>query len=387
MSSSGLPLLRVDRLSKRLGNRKIFDEVSFEVDAGTIVGISGPRGSGKRKLLDVITGNERADAGRIVFDGHDVTSTMAAGRRRLGMASSLYEPPVMRRILESWRPGTVEQRLRRAHKDVGSSHGATERDALIGDTLSMLDLHPYRTSKPHSLSAGLRQRALLGELLIGQPKLIVLDEPLKVLDEQTREPFLALLRGLAERTHTSVLLSDRSGHASRACNKLYFLEQGRLQAKDNAISIFINYRRGEDAGYAQALYQQLETAFERRHLFMDVEGNITPGADFTAVLRNQVQACDILLVVIGSRWADAVDDRGHRRLDEVGDWVRVEIVSALEAGKHVVPVLVGAAEMPREEDLPGPLRPLCRRQAVRLNAEGFRSDAQRLVRFLQSLGR
>jgi hypothetical protein len=105
------------------------------------------------------------------------------------------------------------------------------------------------------------------------------------------------------------------------------------------------------------------------------------------VLRNQVQACDILLVVIGSRWADAVDDRGHRRLDEVGDWVRVEIVSALEAGKHVVPVLVGAAEMPREEDLPGPLRPLCRRQAVRLNAEGFRSDAQRLVRFLQSLGR
>jgi hypothetical protein len=68
--------------------------------------------------------------------------------------------------------------------------------------------------------------------------------------------------------------------------------------------IFINYRRGDDAGFTQALYQRLESEFASGDLFMDVEGHIKPGDDFVEVLNAQVAASDVVLAVIGPRWAE-----------------------------------------------------------------------------------
>ena len=68
--------------------------------------------------------------------------------------------------------------------------------------------------------------------------------------------------------------------------------------------IFINYRRNDDPGFTQALYQRLEDDFASEDLFMDVEGQIKPGDDFVEVLSGRVSAADVMLVVIGPRWAD-----------------------------------------------------------------------------------
>jgi WD domain, G-beta repeat/TIR domain len=145
--------------------------------------------------------------------------------------------------------------------------------------------------------------------------------------------------------------------------------------------IFLNYRRGDDAGTVGRLFDRLEQTFPRDQLFMDVEGHIKAGDDYVDVLRRQVGECDVLLVVIGPRWLTITDETGRRRLDNPDDWVRVEIVSALQAGvkKRVIPVLVPGAEMPRAEDLPGDLKPLARKQAVRVTLERFKADAQGLV--------
>lgn len=69
--------------------------------------------------------------------------------------------------------------------------------------------------------------------------------------------------------------------------------------------IFINYRRGDDPGFTTALYMRLEEKFGAGNLFMDVEGGIKPGEDFVEVLRAQVAQCDVLLAVIGPRWASS----------------------------------------------------------------------------------
>lgn len=145
--------------------------------------------------------------------------------------------------------------------------------------------------------------------------------------------------------------------------------------------IFLNYRRGDDAGTVGRLFDQLEQVFGADKLFMDVEGRIRAGDDYVDVLRAQVAACDVLLAVIGPRWLTVADDTGRRRLDNPEDWVRVEIASALEAGtkKRVIPVLVPGGEMPRAEDLPPDLAALVRKQAVRITLERFRSDTQGLV--------
>jgi DNA segregation ATPase FtsK/SpoIIIE-like protein len=146
--------------------------------------------------------------------------------------------------------------------------------------------------------------------------------------------------------------------------------------------IFINYRRGDDPGFTQALFSHLEHAFSSDQLFIDIDG-IEPGMDFVQVLADQVAKCDIVLTVIGKGWIDARDEQNTRRLDNPEDFVRIEIVSALEQAKRVIPILVGNAAMPRSEELPEALKPLARRHAVRLTHDRFRSDTEGLIKSLQ----
>src|SRR5215471_5750872 len=142
--------------------------------------------------------------------------------------------------------------------------------------------------------------------------------------------------------------------------------------------IFINYRRGDDPGNTGRLFDQLEGVFARDRLFMDVD-SIPPGRNFVRFLEQQVAQCDVLLAVIGKNWIDARDEQGVRRLDKADDFVRIEITSALKQDKLVIPVLVQEAQMPKPDELPEAIRPLARRNAVRLTHERFRTDTQGLV--------
>jgi hypothetical protein len=146
--------------------------------------------------------------------------------------------------------------------------------------------------------------------------------------------------------------------------------------------IFINYRRGDDPQAAGRLFDRLQDIFEPQQLFLDVD-NIAPGLDFMHVLDERVSECDVVLAVIGKGWIDARDASGARRLDDPHDFVRIEITSALNQGKRVIPVLIGDTPMPHPEQLPEVLRPLARRNAVRLTHERFRADTQGLVKALE----
>jgi hypothetical protein len=139
--------------------------------------------------------------------------------------------------------------------------------------------------------------------------------------------------------------------------------------------IFINYRRNDDAGYTQALYQLLQREFGSADLFMDVEGSIRPGDDFVEVLNTQVGACDVMLAIIGPRWRQLLADR----VSDPVDFVAIEIRAAFDMGKRVIPVLVGGASMPRAEDLPEAIQLLARRHAVHLRHDRFNTDCQDLV--------
>jgi hypothetical protein len=144
-------------------------------------------------------------------------------------------------------------------------------------------------------------------------------------------------------------------------------------------TIFISYRHDDDPGFVQALYQKLEPRFPRGSVFMDVEGSIRAGDDFRKVVEDRVRQCEVLLAVIGPRWLDAQDEHGHRRLDSGDDLMRIEIVSALDGNKRVIPVLVNDAEMPRPNDLPDDARPLSWRRAILVRHERFAADCEGLI--------
>ncbi len=149
--------------------------------------------------------------------------------------------------------------------------------------------------------------------------------------------------------------------------------------------IFISYRREDSAAPTRRLYELLCARFGPTSVFIDVE-TIEIGADFTEVIDTKVRFCDGLVAVIGKAWLTTGDAAGHRRLDDPTDWVRLEIAAALGRGIKIIPVLVDGAPMPTARDLPGPLVPLARHQALDLRSARFEEDAGRLGAALERLG-
>jgi len=110
---------------------------------------------------------------------------------------------------------------------------------------------------------------------------------------------------------------------------------------------------------------------------MDIEGLIKPGDDFVAKLNRAVAACDVLLAVIGPRWAERLAERAG----DSTDFVVIEIAAALSQGKILIPVLVGGAAMPKE--LPGHIEKLAHIHAAHLRHESYNSDYQVLLKILK----
>jgi WD40 repeat protein len=145
--------------------------------------------------------------------------------------------------------------------------------------------------------------------------------------------------------------------------------------------IFISYRREETAYPAGWLYERLVEHFGQGQVFKDVD-SIELGDDFVEVITAAVAGCDVLLALIGDRWLTITGKDGRRRLEDPGDFVRLEIEAALTRNIRVIPVLVDGAEMPRSTDLPPSLAKLVRRQALELSPGRF--DTGRLLRVLDS---
>jgi hypothetical protein len=148
-------------------------------------------------------------------------------------------------------------------------------------------------------------------------------------------------------------------------------------------AVFVSYRRTDAQGWAGRLGDDLAEAFGDVARFFDLE-SIPPGADFLVEIERAVAQAEAALVLIGPRWLDAADPAGARRLDDPDDVVRLEIASALGRGIPVVPVLLGGASMPRGAELPEPLRPLARRNAVELTDSRWEYDRGRLFDALEA---
>lgn len=148
-------------------------------------------------------------------------------------------------------------------------------------------------------------------------------------------------------------------------------------------AVFISYRREDAAGFARALYNRLASEFGPERIFMDVD-TIAPGIDFVTEITTAVGNCRTLLAVIGDEWLSAKDAEGRRRIDVPDDYVRLEIANALNRNIRVVPVLIEDTHMPGSEDLPDEIKPLARRNALRLTNARFDADTQLLIDTLQS---
>jgi TIR domain len=145
--------------------------------------------------------------------------------------------------------------------------------------------------------------------------------------------------------------------------------------------IFLSYRREETDFPAGWLHDRLVAHFGHDQVFRDVD-DIPLGANFPEVIAKAVASCDVLLALIGSQWVTITDEEGRRRLDDPGDFVRLEIEAALQRGVLVIPILVRGAKMPQARQLPASLAELVHRNALQLSPTSFDFDTGRLLEVL-----
>jgi hypothetical protein len=147
--------------------------------------------------------------------------------------------------------------------------------------------------------------------------------------------------------------------------------------------IFISYRHADALPHARLLQVNLRERFADRPVFMDLD-SIEAGLDFEEVISDAINACGVMVVVIGPLWATVADEQGRRRLDEPDDYVRFGIRTALKRGIRVIPVLVEGAKPPRQQELPSDLQRLARLNAFEMSCDHrYQYDADRLMHIIE----
>lgn len=143
--------------------------------------------------------------------------------------------------------------------------------------------------------------------------------------------------------------------------------------------IFISYRRSDSAAMCDRIYTALVQHFGKDAIFKDID-NIPLGVNFGDYIRTVLAQSAVVLVVIGRTWLDVTDAAGHRRLDDPGDFVRLEIEVALARHIPVIPLLVDGAPMPNAERLPESLRGLLIQNGWEVHYDPyFETDIRRVI--------
>lgn len=210
------PLIAADELTKWYGPRLAVDRVSLSVDAGEIMGLLGPNGSGKTTILRILAGYLRPSAGRARIAGLDVVDDSLAARRCVGYVpedAPLYGGMMVREFL------SFMGRLKGL-----SPPGLGD---AVGVTMHRLRLDDVRETHVGKLSRGYRQRVAIAQALLGDPALLILDEPTNGLDPRQIIEMRELIRSLGGE-RTILVTSHILGEIERVADRVAILLDGRL---------------------------------------------------------------------------------------------------------------------------------------------------------------
>lgn len=211
-------MIQVEHLVKRYGGRTAVDDLTFTLEPGGIYGFLGPNGAGKSTTMNVMTGYIAADGGRVVIDGHDILRNPIAAKSCIGYLPEvppLYTDMTVREFL------LFAAQLKLVPK--------RERKEQIEMFLEKLSLSEVSGRLIRNLSKGYRQRVGLAQALVGNPKVLILDEPMVGLDPKQIIEMRELIKSLAGE-HTVILSSHILSEVSAVCDHILILSGGKLMA-------------------------------------------------------------------------------------------------------------------------------------------------------------
>ena len=210
-------MITVEHLIKRYGTYYALNDVSFSIGEGEIVGLLGPNGAGKSTTMNIVTGYLSATSGDVTVGGVSLAENPREVKRMIGYLPEL--PPV-------YPDMTVEEYLRFVYQLKGCE---LPRDEHIGEILDVVKLKDVRARLIRNLSKGYRQRVGIAQALIGDPKVIIFDEPTVGLDPKQILEVRNLIRSLGGK-HTVILSTHILAEVQAVCEKIVIIHRGSIIA-------------------------------------------------------------------------------------------------------------------------------------------------------------
>ena len=208
--------IEFDGLVKRFGKRTVLDDLSFHVPAGSVVGLLGPNGAGKSTAMRVLLGLQRPTTGHARILGHE--AGQAGFRDATRQVGAIIEAPPLYKNLSALH--NLEIRA--------TAKGLSMNDAAVREILNRVGLADRMDDPVGAFSLGMRQRVGIALALVGDPAIVVLDEPTNGLDPEGAVEVRDLVRELPERGATTLLCTHRLAEVEATCDYVVLLQQGRL---------------------------------------------------------------------------------------------------------------------------------------------------------------
>ncbi len=212
-------MIEIKNLTKRYGNGVALDNVSFTVKSGEILGFLGPNGAGKSTTMNIITGYISATSGTVEIDGHDNVTDSMECRKMIGYLPEI--PPL-------YNDMTVNEYLDFVYDIKKATQPRNEHIASILETVGIKDV-ASRLIK--NLSKGYKQRVGIAQALIGDPQILILDEPTVGLDPKQINEIRNVICELGK-NRTIILSSHILPEVSAICDRVIIINKGKIVAED-----------------------------------------------------------------------------------------------------------------------------------------------------------
>jgi putative ABC transport system ATP-binding protein len=216
-------VLKLKAVEKRFGERRVFGSVDLELAPGEYIAIVGESGAGKSTLLNIIAGLEPADAGEVNFEGRDLgalddDARTLLRRDRFGFVFQAFHVLPHLNVLDNVGLPLLLRGFDR-----------TVMESRASKVLAAVALAGREKSSPRELSGGELQRVAIARALVGEPKLVLADEPTGNLDQENARAVLALLKDQVKAHGAAGILVTHSEAAAAACDRRYRLTAGGLR--------------------------------------------------------------------------------------------------------------------------------------------------------------
>ncbi len=251
-------MIELKNVTKKYNNFKAVDDISFKIEEGEIVGFLGPNGAGKSTTMSMITGYIEPTKGKIIVNGYDIDPKAKQAKRQIGYMPEnvpLYTELTVKEFISYMADLKLVKRK--------------DKKSEIERVLNQTGLNEVKSKLIRNLSRGYRQRVSLAGALVGNPPILILDEPTVGLDPKQVTEIRNLIKSLKEK-HTILISSHILSEINQMCNKIIIINKGKIVKVDKTENIES---------------ETLSSNSDKKELLITVEEETTTLSDITKKLK------------------------------------------------------------------------------------------------------